>query len=184
MGNPMNLGSNGNQNNSTPDDRVIWEDGTWAIIECGDAWDGLSRSKTRDNLGDAIQATWDPGMTTMPGANSITAKKMVKVKLADLLANAGKAAPTSLGGVLPKAKAFRTPTPADVPAAPPSPYLSKPWEGKNVPEFPHVCRACGGRYYQGLSKTVHQDTENTALDGKCPGAQKSTKILTAKSKWP
>ena len=169
MGDPRNLKSNGNQNNSTNDDRVIWEDGQWAIIEAGDCWDGLSRSKTRDSIGDAVAAPWDPGMTTMPGPNSVTAKKLVKVKLAELLAKPATAA----RGVFPTPASFKDNGP--VPAAPVSPFLPKPWKGKDIPEYPHVCRVCQGRYYQGLDKVIHEATEHSALQGACPGPSGNSK---------
>src|SRR5690242_17601224 len=108
MADIQNLPQNGNKNNSTQDDRVIWEDGTWAIIEAGDCWDGLARSKTRDSLGEAVASkSWDPNQTSMPGPQSVSAKKLVKVKLADLLGNVGKATTQALNGALPKAANFR-----------------------------------------------------------------------------
>lgn len=174
MADPKNLGSNGNMNNSTGDDRVIWEDGKWAIIEAGDAWDGLARSKTRDNLGDAISAGWDPGMTVMPGPQSVRARKLVKVALKDLLAHRPGVQGTPAVG-MPRPQDYKTPP--GTPVAPPSPFMKKPWDpgpmpGMNVPEFPHVCRICGGRFYQGLNNIVHEATEHTALRGACPGSQK------------
>ncbi len=170
MADPKNLPP-GNPNNSTTDPRVIWEDGTWAIIEAGDCWDGLARSKTRDNPGDAVAATWDPALTVMPGPNSVSGKKLVKVKLTDLLAHPLVQAPA---GKLPTAKDW-----SKSPVAPPSPFKPKPWPVKEIPEFPHVCRVCGGRFYQGLSKTIHEATEHSPLAGACPGPTKAQKGLRA-----
>lgn len=158
-------------NNSSGDDRVISEDGKWAIIEAGDCWDGLSRSKTRDNIGDAISAPWDAGMTVMPGPGSVAAKKLVKVKLADLLANPANPTP-------PRPAVTGLPSPKDFkkdPVAPQSPFMSKPYTAKNIPEFPHQCRVCGGRFYQGLTKVVHESTEkDPKLQGACPGTATNT----------
>lgn len=166
MADPKNLYPR-NPNNSTNDDRVIWEDGTWAVIEAGDCWDGLARSKTRDNPGDAIAAPWDPGMTTMPGPQSVAGRKLVKVKLADVLA---KPTTTPASAAMPQVKDW-----SKAPVAPVSPFLPKPWAGRNVPEFPHVCIRCGGRYYWGLNKSIHEATETGPLQGACPGAPAKTR---------
>jgi hypothetical protein len=170
MATPRNLKANGNPNNSTNDERVIWEDGTWAIIEAGDHMAGMGRSKTRDSIGDALSADWDPANTAQPGPSSVQAKKLIKVKLADLLANPVRA---KAPGVMPK--------PADFGVAPPSPFMPKPWAGHPVPEFPHVCVSCGGRYYQGFAKTIHESTEHTDLRGACPGPAKAVKKAKL---WP
>src|SRR6266446_153460 len=148
-----------NPNNSTQDPRVIWEDGLWAIIEAGDSPNGLARSKTRDNLKEVMTANWDPAMTVAPGPASIAAKKLVKVRLVDLLATPqAKQVNTA---AIPTARAFE----AQGQIAPPSPFIPKPWKTKDIPAFPHQCRACGGRYYLGLSKSVPEATENGPLAG-------------------
>ena len=174
-----------NPNNSTDDPRIIWEDGTWAIIEAGDHVDGIARTKTRDTWQDALKSgSYDPALTAKPGAQSIAQGKFVKVKLADLLAHPyvapGQPAPTpptlAPVGKIPSAKGFIPikQTPVDAPVAPPSPTIAKPW--KVIPEYPHVCLVCGGRYYRGLDKTIHQETE--AKDGgKCPGAPAKAKKI-------
>src|SRR3954470_15644595 len=84
MADIANTKSGGNKNNSTEDPRIIWEDGQFAIIEGRDCWDGLERSKTRDNLGDAIR---QPIAGPMPKPGAGKATDLVKVKLADMLAN-------------------------------------------------------------------------------------------------
>lgn len=178
-----------NPNNSTADPRVIWEDGNWAIIEAGDYPPGIGRSKTRDSLADAITAPFDlvNPLTTPPGPKAVLDQKLVKVKLADLLATpvpqglgpAGVPTPiqTAPIGSIPSPRGFIPikATPNNAPVAPPSPFLSKPWSKRDVPEYPHTCRVCGGRYYQGLDKIIHQETE--AQDGgKCPGARKAVRV--------
>jgi hypothetical protein len=173
MADIANTRAGGNNNNSTNDPRIIWEDGTWAIIEAGDCWDGLARSKTRDTIGDAHQATWDAGMTTMPGPQSIAAKKLVKVKFQDMLNNP-PALPTPGNSLAPR-KALPTPSSFQPPPspAPSSPFSPKPWTGRNVPEFPQHCQFCNGWYYKGLDKTIHQSTENDpVLKGACPATAK------------
>jgi len=158
MASPKNLKTNGNPNNSTPDERVLWEDGTWAIVEAGDYPVGIGRTRTCDTPGDTLSATWEAGLITAPGAKSIAARKLVKVQLADLLANTP-----------PRKAVAAVAAPRDFIPAPPSPFLPKPW-GRVVPEFPHLCRVCGGRFYQGLMKTVHEATEGAG--GACPGPAK------------
>jgi hypothetical protein len=171
-----------NPNNSTADPRIIWEDGTWAIIEAGDHEPGLARSETRDTLAKVIQTnSWDPARVTQPGKASIAQGQLVKVKLAELLATPQRpaAAPTqgqltlAPVGAIPSPKGFiKIPaTPDTAPNAPPSPFLPKSWKTRDIPEYPHTCLVCKGRYYQGLDKVIHQETE--ALDGgKCPGPRK------------
>lgn len=183
MADPKNLRQNGNVNNSTGDDRVIWEDGHRAIIEAEDWPFGVPRSKTRDNISDAVSAPIDAGMGQVPiGPQSIRAKKLVAVPLKDLLAAPRNSPPVPTGNVaLPNPANWRAPTAPGTPVAPQSPFMNKPWSSKNVPEFPHVCQACGGRFYQGLSKTIHEATEHDPqLRGECPRSMPTPKAPPAR----
>lgn len=161
--------SNGlsNPNNSTTDPRIIWEDGTWAIIEAKDWPPGIGRSKTRDTVPDAIAATWEAGLGNIAiGPQSIRASKLVKVKLGDFLnVPPPSLSPGPLGGLSPKA--FQDPA---TPVAPPSPMMPKPWKGKDIPEYPHVCPNCGGRTVHMPSGHIHEmtDPKHSRGDGSCP----------------
>lgn len=178
-----------NPNNSTGDPTVLWEDGTWAIIEAGDYPPGIGRSKTRDpgDLAGTLGASWEPSLLTPPGPQAVREKKWLKVKLADYLAAPKKA--TGISPPIPfninNPRAFQDPK---TPIAPPSPFLPKPW--KSVPEFPYVCPTCGGRFVQLAISSIHEMTEqDPVLRGRCPGVDGmrtilKSKGLTAKAKSP
>lgn len=161
-----------NPSNSTSDPRVIWEDGMWAIIEAKDYPPGIGRSKSRDLLGDAIASNWEPALLTPPGAKSIAAKQLVKVKLAEFWATSptGQGTPKIIG------KGLLNPADFAQPVAPPSPFLPKPYKGKDIPEYPHKCPGCGGRFYMGATQIVHESTDprKGLGDGKCPGPPQTT----------
>lgn len=148
--------------NSTNDPRIIWEDGLVAIIYAKDfpAGTGMGRSKTRADLKDAINATIDDQLVTAPGKGSM--HDFVKVWLKDLLARPlpGPAAPKIQGRLPIDPKQF-------IPVAP---VIAKSgrYAGQIIPDFPHDCTACGGKYYQGMFSGVH-DTP----DGRCPAEAKS-----------
>lgn len=143
--------------NQTGDPRVVWEDGQIAIIYAKDfpANSGMGRSKTRGQLTDAIKATIDDQLQTMPGAGS--ANDFVKVWLKELLAR------PSAGMAQPKV----------VPRLPIDPIQFRPvapkiatggtYKGQVIPDFPHDCEKCGGKYYQGNFSSIHPTP-----DGLCP----------------
>lgn len=151
----------GNPNNRTQDPRVVWEDGTIAIIEAGDYPVGIPRSKSRKTLKEAAQQVPDAGLTTAPGAGTIANKDYVTVWLKDLLG-------TPVPGTVATPTTTMTPA-AFRGAATPTKPLPPDFPGKNVPEYPHTCLVCKGKYYQGWYKTIHESTENGPLAGACPG---------------
>lgn len=151
--------------NGTSDPRVIWEDGHVAIIYAKDfpAGTGMGRSKTRADIKDAINATVDDTLQTMPGKGSYN--DFVKVWLKDLLARPLATGPAP---ALPK----RLPvSPKDFVPVAPVVAKSGRYAGHIIPDFPHDCAACGGKYYQGMFHDVH-DTP----DGKCPAISQSQKL--------
>src|SRR5687768_5505538 len=85
-GNPIHSGGGITRVNSTGDSRVIWEDGTVAIIYAKDfpAGTGMGRSPTRKTIPDALNATIDAARQTAAGAG--VANDFVKVYLKELLA--------------------------------------------------------------------------------------------------
>jgi hypothetical protein len=142
--------------NSTGDARIIWEDGHVAIIYAKDfpAGTGMGRSKTRDDVKDAIQATVDDQLQTLPGPGS--ANKFIKVWLKDLLA---RPVATQQAVVRPRLAI----SPADFKPVTPKIAQSGKFKGQVIPDFPHDCPHCGGKFYQGMFSAVH-DTP----DGLCP----------------
>lgn len=145
--------------NSTNDPRVLWEDGQSAIIFAGDfpANTGMGRSKTRKTLPDAIAAPIDPALVTGAGAGS--KGDLIKVWLAELLQR-------PVGGVqgLQAPPVGRLPSsPRNLDPTPPRIAKSGSYKGMVIPDFPHTCTACGGKYYQGMFDAVHPTP-----DGKCP----------------
>jgi len=141
--------------NSTSDSRVLWEDGTFAVIYAKDfpANSGMGRSPTRKDVTAAIKATVDPARTQPPGQG--TAMDFCKVMLQELLARpAGFRKPSVSPGM------FGGRPPAKQMIA--SGYGSVP-KGTLIPDghFPHICGMCGGWYYQGTR-------EHPTPDGRCP----------------
>lgn len=143
--------------NSTGDPRIIWEDGFVAIIYAKDfpANAGMGRSKTRKDIADAIKATIDDQLVTAPGAGS--AHDFVKVWLKELLAR-----PLPVGPA-PKVQARLPIDPSQFKPVSPKIASGGTYKGKIIPDFPHDCHSCGGKYYQGMFSSVH-DTP----DGRCP----------------
>jgi hypothetical protein len=150
--------------NGTGDPRIIWEDGHVAIIYAKDfpANTGMGRSKTRDDLKDAINATIDDQLVTAPGAGS--AHKFIKVWLKDLLARPLPAGPA------PKVVGRLPIDPAQFIPVAPKIAISGRYKGQIIPDFPHDCQACGGKFYQGMISSVHPTP-----DGRCPAETKVTK---------
>jgi hypothetical protein len=145
--------------NSTQDPRIVWEDGYVAIIYAKDfpANSGMGRSKTRKDIKDALNAAVDDQLVTPPGANS--AHDFVKVKLADLLARPLQLNP-AMAPQLPK----RLPiSPREFMPVTPKIAQTGRYKGHIIPDFPHDCQLCGGKYYQGAVEAVHP-----TQDGKCP----------------
>lgn len=150
--------------NGTADPRIVWEDGHVAIIYAKDfpAGTGMGRSKTRSDIKDAINATIDDALHTMPGKGSFG--DFVKVWLKDLLARPLSTGP---GPQLPK----RLPVdPKDFRPVSPVIATSGRYKGQIIPDFPHDCPTCGGKYYQGMFSSIHP-TE----DGECPATKPKLK---------
>lgn len=146
--------------NGTADPRVLWEDGHVAIIYAKDfpANSGMGRSKTRKDVADAINAAIDDALVTMPGAGS--AHDFIKVRLAELLARPVTAPVARVVARLPV-------DPSQYKPVAPRIAQSGRYKGQIIPDFPHDCIACGGKYYQGMYTSIH-DTP----DGECPALKK------------
>lgn len=152
--------------NSTNDPRIIWEDGHIAIIYAKDfpAGTGMGRSKTRDDLKSAINADVDDQLQTAVGPGS--ANKLVKVWLRDMLARPPITTQKAVQSRLPiSPDQFR----------PVAPVIAQggSYKGHVIPDFPHDCVRCGGKYYQGMFSSVHPTP-----DGECP----ATKTPTSKKR--
>lgn len=147
--------------NSTKDLRVLWEDGQVAVIYGGDfpAGTGMGRSKTRTSLPDVLNAQIDPLLNAPVGPKSRA--DFVKVFLADLLARPVGSPPVAV------AQPRLLSSPDQLRATPPRIAASGTYKGSVIPDFPHTCMRCGGKYYQGMFNAVH----NTA-DGRCPAESK------------
>lgn len=148
--------------NSTGDPRVVWEDGHIAIIYARDfpANSGMGRSKTRDDVADAIKATVDDQLQTPVGAGSMG--KFVKVWLKDLLAR-----PVVVPGGGPKVLPRLPIDPSQFRPVNPVVAKSGSYKGQIIPDFPHDCMRCGGKMYQGMFSNVHPTP-----DGRCPAEDK------------
>lgn len=144
--------------NGTQDPRIIWEDGHIAIIYAKDfpANSGMGRSKTRDDLQDAIKAPVDDQLVTPAGGGS--QHKFVKVKLAELLAR-----PLVSPAMAPKPLHRLPVSPREFMPVSPKIAQSGTYKGRIIPDFPHKCQLCGGMYYQGAVEAVHPTP-----DGQCP----------------
>lgn len=105
------------------------DDGLWGVIVAGDLPPGIGRSKTRDDPDDALNAAWDPGLTTPVGPGSV--QKYIKIRMSDLGA----------------------PRPQIV--LRPGDY-SNPKAGKFIPEYPHKCAVCGGKMLILFSSQEHE----------------------------
>lgn len=148
--------------NSTGDPRVVWEDGHIAIIYARDfpANSGMGRSKTRDDVADAIKATVDDQLQIPVGAGSMG--KFVKVWLKELLAR-----PVVVPGGGPKVMPRLPIDPSQFRPVNPVVAKSGNYKGQIIPDFPHDCVRCGGKYYQGMFSNVHPTP-----DGRCPAEDK------------
>lgn len=148
--------------NGTGDPRVIWEDGHVAVIYAKDfpANAGMGRSKTRKDVKDAINAAIDDALVTSPGAGS--AHDFVKVRLKELLARPLPSGPA------PRVQARLPIDPSQFRPVTPKIAQSGKYKGHIIPDFPHDCSACGGKFYQGMFSSVH-DTP----DGRCPAETKT-----------
>lgn len=140
--------------NSTPDPRILWEDGHVAVILGKDfpAMSGMGRTQTRKTLQEVLNATIEPTRQGAPGSGS--ANDLVKVWLKDLLARPVPGMP-NYKAVVPVRGRVPTPMVAsgngDVP------------KGTLIPDshYPNQCKSCGGWYYSGSG-------EHPTPDGKCP----------------
>jgi hypothetical protein len=169
-----------NPNNSTNDNRVIWEDGNWAVIDINDWPESIGRSKTRDagDIQGCLGSSWEAGLAGVkPGASSYGQKKWVKVKLAELLNT--PPAPKTIPQVV-QPRMFKPLQDPKTPVAPPSPFMPKPY--KTVPDWPFVCQTCGGRFVQLATSSIHELTEfDPMLKGACPGPVAAKKLTAART---
>lgn len=148
--------------NSTTDPRVLWENGHVAVIFGGDfpAGTGMGRSKTRTSLQDVLNTQIDPVLDSPVGPKS--RGDFIKVYLAELLA---RPAGSTKAHAVPVP---RLPTsPDQLRVSPPRIAASGTYKGSVIPDFPHTCGRCGGKYYQGMFNAMH----NTP-DGRCPAESK------------
>lgn len=105
-------------------------DGVWGVIVAKDFPGNIGRSKTRDDPQDALNATWDAGLTTPVGPGSI--QKYIKVRISDLT-----------GAPRPKISL----NPGD--------YANKKGP-KFIPDYPHKCAVCGGKMLILFSSQEHE----------------------------
>lgn len=115
---------------SAPNIIYTSDDGVWGVIVAKDVPPGVARSKTRDDAQDALNAPWDPALTTPVGPGSVN--KYVKVKLSDL----------------------KIPLPARINLNP-AEYKNKK-VGKIIPDYPHTCAVCGGKMLILFSSQEHE----------------------------
>lgn len=150
--------------NGTKDPRIVWEDGHIAILYAKDfpANTGMGRSKTRDDVKDAINAVIDDTLQSAPGAGSL--HKFVKVRLSEILARPLPAGPA------PVARGRLPIDPSQFKPVAPKIAKSGSYAGQIIPDYPHDCTACGGKFYQGMFGGIHPTP-----DGKCPAESRVLK---------
>lgn len=151
--------------NGTGDPRIVWEDGLVAIIYAKDfpAGTGMGRSRTRSDIKDAINATIDDQLQNAPGKGS--ASDFVKVWLKELLLRPYVGAPSTM-----KLPTRLPVSPSQFVPVAPKIAQSGRFKGQIIPDFPHICSACGGPYYQGMFEGIHPTP-----DGKCPATKPTAK---------